>query len=56
MLPSESVFGMGRGLSDLLKILKFLTSIVFSPTWVMNNSPSIPIKSPKSKSFLKISL
>ena len=52
VLPSLSVFGSGRGFKDLDNNLKSLTKIVISPTLVLNNSPSIPIMSPISNSFL----
>ena len=52
VLPSLSVFGRGRGFKDLDNNLKSLTKIVISPTLVLNNSPSIPIMSPISNSFL----
>jgi lysyl-tRNA synthetase class 2 len=36
--------------------VKDFTFTVFSPTFVVNNSPSMPTKSPKSSNFLKTSL
>ena len=55
-LPSASVFGRGSGFNDFDSNLKSLTIIVFSPTLVLNNSPSIPIISPISNSLLYNSL
>ena len=54
--PSLSVFGSGKGFNDFDNNLKSFTRIVISPTFVLNSSPSIPIISPISKSFLYKSL
>ena len=56
VFPSESSFGRGKGRRDLLSRVKSLTKTVFSPTFVVKSSPSIPIISPISRSFLYIML
>ena len=55
VLVSDIRMPGGSGI-DLLSKVKFFTFTVFSPTCVVNNSPSIPMKSPKSNSFLNTSL
>ena len=45
-----SIYGSGKVL-ELCLIRWSFTITVFSPTWVVNNSPSIPIKSPISNNF-----
>ena len=50
--PSLSSLGRGNGFNDFDNNLKLFTNTVFSPTFVLNNTPSTPIISPISSNFL----
>ncbi len=52
-LPSASIFTMGNGRRDLHRRMSDWAWTVISPVRVRKTKPSMPIKSPMSKSFLK---
>ena len=51
--PSSSTFTAGRGFNDFESTVNSLTITLCSPVWVVKVSPEMPMKSPRSRSFLK---